>query len=66
MTDEHLSSKSQNKHLFCINTFALVQGGKMAFGQQKRAVGTFPSRQEAQEALNALRDSGFSMDKVVG
>lgn len=36
----------------------------MVFGQQKRAVGTFPSRQEAQEALNALRDLGFSMDKV--
>ncbi|AFZ28836.1 signal transduction histidine kinase (STHK), LytS [Gloeocapsa sp. PCC 7428] len=32
--------------------------------QLKRAVGTFSSRTEAESALNALRDSGFSMDKV--
>lgn len=36
----------------------------MAFGQQKRAVGTFSTRQEAEDALNTLRDSGFPMDKV--
>ncbi|OKH22429.1 general stress protein [Chroogloeocystis siderophila] len=32
--------------------------------QLKRAVGTFSSRTEAESALNALRESGFSMDKV--
>lgn len=32
--------------------------------QLKRAVGTFSSRTEAESALNALRDSGFEMDKV--
>lgn len=36
----------------------------MAFEQHKRAVGTFSTRLEAEEALNELRDSGFSMDKV--
>lgn len=36
----------------------------MAFEQHKRAVGTFPNRQEAEETLNKLRDSGFPMDKV--
>ncbi|MGF1675500.1 MAG: general stress protein [Rivularia sp. (in: cyanobacteria)] len=32
--------------------------------QYKRAVGTFPSRDDAEKALYKLRDSGFSMDKV--
>lgn len=36
----------------------------MAVQQSKRAVGTFPSRQEAEAALNELRDSGFPMDRV--
>ncbi|MBH8556041.1 general stress protein [Nostocaceae cyanobacterium CENA357] len=36
----------------------------MAFLQKKRAIGTFPSRQQAEEALHELRNSGFSMDKV--
>jgi len=36
----------------------------MATQQDKRAVGVFRSRREAENALNALRDSGFSMDKI--
>jgi hypothetical protein len=36
----------------------------MALQQRKRAVGTFPSRQEAEAALNDLRNSGFNMDRV--
>lgn len=33
-------------------------------GQQKRAVGVFSSRHDAEHALHELRDSGFSMNKV--
>ena len=36
----------------------------MATQQYKRAIGTFPSRQAAEEALNELKKSGFSMDRV--
>ncbi|MBE9019550.1 signal transduction histidine kinase LytS [Chroococcidiopsis sp. CCALA 051] len=36
----------------------------MVTQQYKRAVGTFSSRNEAEAALNGLRESGFSMDKV--
>jgi uncharacterized membrane protein len=36
----------------------------MALEQHQRAVGTFPTRQEAEDALNELRNSGFPMDKV--
>jgi uncharacterized membrane protein len=36
----------------------------MAFGRHKRAVGTFPTRQEAERALNELKNSGFPMDRV--
>ncbi|NHC37386.1 general stress protein [Scytonema millei] len=36
----------------------------MATQQYKRAVGVFRSRREAENALNALRDSGFSTDRV--
>lgn len=36
----------------------------MAVQQYKRAVGTFPSRREAEAALNELRSSGFPMDRV--
>jgi len=32
--------------------------------QYKRAVGVFRSREEAEDALNALRSSGFSMNRV--
>jgi uncharacterized membrane protein len=32
--------------------------------QYKRAVGVFRSRREAENGLNALRNSGFAMDKV--
>jgi hypothetical protein len=32
--------------------------------QQKRAVGTFPTRQDAEAALIELRDAGFNMDRV--
>ncbi|MGF1589833.1 MAG: hypothetical protein ACFCU7_11425 [Pleurocapsa sp.] len=31
---------------------------------QKRAVGTFPTRQDAEVALIELRDSGFDMDRI--
>lgn len=30
----------------------------------KRAVGTFPTRQNAEAALMELRDVGFNMDKI--
>jgi hypothetical protein len=36
----------------------------MVLGQQKRAVGVFSSRHDAENALNELRTSGFSMDRV--
>ena len=36
----------------------------MAIQQYKRAVGVFRSRPEAENALNSLRDSGFSMDRI--
>ncbi|MBD2434701.1 MULTISPECIES: general stress protein [Fischerella] len=36
----------------------------MAIQRRKRAVGTFPNRQTAEEALSRLRDSGFLMDRV--
>jgi hypothetical protein len=32
--------------------------------QHRRAVGTFPNRQAAEQALHELRDSGFAMDRV--
>lgn len=35
-----------------------------AFDNQKRAIGVFSSRQEAEYALNELRDSSFNMDSV--
>lgn len=36
----------------------------MTTQQYKRAIGTFPSREVAKEALNELRNSGFSMEQV--
>lgn len=36
----------------------------MVLGYDKRAVGVFSSRHEAERALNELRDAGFSMDRV--
>lgn len=36
----------------------------MATQQYKRAVGVFRSRREAENALNSLRDLGFSMDRI--
>lgn len=36
----------------------------MALGQQMRAVGVFPNRQAVEVALDALKESGFSMNKV--
>lgn len=36
----------------------------MADSSLKRAVGTFPTHQEAEIALTELRDAGFNMDKV--
>jgi len=35
-----------------------------AIGRQRRAVGVFTNRQDAESALNEQRNSGFSMDKV--
>ncbi len=36
----------------------------MAITYQKRAVGTFPTRTQAERALRELKDSGFPMDRV--
>lgn len=36
----------------------------MATQQYKRAVGVFKSRRDAENALSALKDSGFTMDKI--
>jgi hypothetical protein len=36
----------------------------MTLGHHKRAVGVFPTRNEAEHALKELRDSGFPMDRV--
>lgn len=36
----------------------------MALGQQRRAVGVFSSRQDAEDALKALRNSGFPIERV--
>ena len=36
----------------------------MANGQLKHAIGTFPNRQSAEQALMELRDTGFPMDKI--
>lgn len=36
----------------------------MTIGLDKRAVGVFPSRRDAETALHELRNSGFPMDKV--
>lgn len=36
----------------------------MALGQHKRAVGVFSSRHDAESAINELKRSGFSMNKV--
>jgi hypothetical protein len=36
----------------------------MALGQHRRAVGVFSSRQDAEYALNELRNSGFPMERV--
>lgn len=36
----------------------------MAFAKTRRAIGTFPTRQAAEHALNELRASGFQMDDV--
>lgn len=36
----------------------------IATGKHKRAVGVFPTSQQAEQALSELRDRGFAMDKV--
>lgn len=36
----------------------------MTTNNLKRAVGTFPTRQDAEEALTQLRNAGFNMNKV--
>jgi uncharacterized protein (TIGR02271 family) len=35
-----------------------------AVGRNRRAIGTFPNRSAAEQALHELRDSGFPMDRV--
>lgn len=41
-----------------------VYDGTPETGGQRRAVGVFPKRQDAEHALQELRDSGFPMNKV--
>jgi uncharacterized membrane protein len=36
----------------------------MTIGQYGRAIGVFPNRQDAEMALQELRDAGFNMDRV--
>ncbi len=36
----------------------------MNFSQLKQAMGVFPNRQEAEQALRQLKDTGFSLEKV--
>jgi hypothetical protein len=36
----------------------------MNFSQLKQAMGIFPNRQAAEQALKQLKDTGFSLDKV--
>lgn len=36
----------------------------MANGQLKHAVGVFPNREQAEQALSQLRDAGFPMDNI--
>ncbi|HEY9805951.1 MAG TPA: general stress protein [Candidatus Obscuribacterales bacterium] len=36
----------------------------MVLGYDKRAVGVFSNRNEAEQALNELRDAGFAMDRI--
>lgn len=36
----------------------------MIFSQLKQAMGVFPNRQEAEQALKQLKDIGFSLEKV--
>jgi hypothetical protein len=36
----------------------------MTIGKQRRGIGVFPHKQDAEAALNELRDAGFPMDKV--
>lgn len=36
----------------------------MIFSQLKQAMGVFPNRQEAEQALRQLKDTGFSLEKV--
>ena len=36
----------------------------VAVGRNRRAIGTFPNRSAAEQALHELRDSGFPMDRV--
>ena len=37
---------------------------KPGINKHRRAIGTFPTRSAAEQALHELRDSGFSMDRV--
>ncbi len=56
MTDEIFVIRGENitVNLTNVSTFAKVSGGKMTTQQYKRAVGTFPNRQAAEEALHEL------------
>jgi hypothetical protein len=47
-----------------VTSFTKREGKKMVLHQHKRAIGTFPTRREAEQVLNELQDSGFPMDRV--
>jgi hypothetical protein len=42
----------------------MVLNHSNSISSHRRAVGTFPNRSAAEQALHELRDSGFSMDRV--
>lgn len=41
-----------------------AHGNLAGVGRQRRAVGVFPTRRDAEDALHELRDSGFAMNRV--
>ena len=43
---------------------AHTEGGNVTLSYDMRAVGVFPTRQEAEYALTALRDAGFPMERI--
>jgi hypothetical protein len=47
-----------------MHTDQKVEGGKMNLGKEKLAVGILATNEETESALNQLRDSGFSLEKI--